>query len=66
MEELAQTCARDFNEFYEYQQTQFLTQLARQHNIKLTIVLDIIHVIEYLWKAAFVFHITPPPISMVV
>ena len=33
-----------------------LKQLARKHDIKLTIVLDIIHVIEYLWKAAFVFH----------
>ena len=37
-------------------QLRLLKQLSRQHNIKLTIVLDIIHVIEYLWKAAFVFH----------
>ena len=29
---------------------------AKKHNLNLTIVLDIIHVIEYLWKAAFVFY----------
>ncbi|NEQ86608.1 ISKra4 family transposase [Moorena bouillonii] len=33
-----------------------LDQLAKKHKIQLTIVLDLIHVIEYLWKAAFVFH----------
>ena len=33
-----------------------IRKYARQHNIKLTIVLDLVHVIEYLWKAAFVFH----------
>lgn len=37
-------------------QLRLLRQLAQKHNTKLTIVLDIIHVIEYLWKAAFVFH----------
>lgn len=37
-------------------QLRLLQQLAGKHNIKLTIVLDIIHVIEYLWKAAFVFY----------
>lgn len=37
-------------------QLSLLKKLARQHQIKLTIVLDIIHVIEYLWKASFVFH----------
>lgn len=37
-------------------QLRLLEELAGKHNIKLTIVLDIIHVIEYLWKAAFVFH----------
>ncbi len=37
-------------------QLRLLKELAQKHNIKLTIVLDIIHVIEYLWKAAFVFH----------
>lgn len=37
-------------------QLRLLKQLAQKHNIRLTIVLDLIHVIEYLWKAAFVFH----------
>jgi hypothetical protein len=37
-------------------QLHLLQQLAQKHNIRLTIVLDVIHVIEYLWKAAFVFH----------
>lgn len=31
-------------------------KLARQHKTKLTIILDIIHVLEYIWKAAHVFH----------
>jgi len=31
-------------------------KLAKKEEIKLTIVLDLIHVIEYLWKAAYVFH----------
>ena len=29
---------------------------ARTHRVKITIVLDLIHVLEYLWKAAYVFH----------
>jgi hypothetical protein len=29
---------------------------ARKHRVELTIVLDVIHVLEYLWKAAYVFH----------
>ncbi|NEO00534.1 MAG: ISKra4 family transposase [Moorea sp. SIO3I7] len=33
-----------------------LKKYARQHQLNLTIVLDIIHVIEYLWKAAFAFY----------
>ena len=37
-------------------QLSLLKKFAGKHNLKLTIVLDIIHVIEYLWKAAFVFH----------
>ncbi|AFZ04614.1 ISKra4-like element ISCasp3 family transposase [Calothrix sp. PCC 6303] len=37
-------------------QLSLLNKFARQHNLKLTIVLDIIHVIEYLWKAAFAFY----------
>jgi len=37
-------------------QLSLLKKYARQHHINLTIVLDIIHVIEYLWKAAFAFY----------
>jgi len=37
-------------------QLSLLKKFARKHNLNLTIVLDIIHVIEYLWKAAFVFY----------
>lgn len=33
-----------------------LKQAARKHKVHLTLVLDIIHVIEYLWKAARCFH----------
>jgi hypothetical protein len=38
------------------QQLSLLKKLAKHHHLNLTIVLDLIHVIEYLWKAAFVFH----------
>ncbi|NEO17793.1 MULTISPECIES: ISKra4 family transposase [unclassified Moorena] len=37
-------------------QLSLLNKFARKHQINLTIVLDIIHVIEYLWKAAFAFY----------
>ncbi|CDN11135.1 hypothetical protein RintRC_3500 [Richelia intracellularis] len=37
-------------------QLSLLKKFAKKQNINLTIVLDIIHVIEYLWKAAFVFY----------
>jgi len=37
-------------------QLRLLQELAQKHDIRLTIVLDLIHLIEYLWKAAFVFH----------
>lgn len=37
-------------------QLRLLQKLAKKEEIKLTIVLDLIHVIEYLWKAAYVFH----------
>ncbi|CDN12683.1 hypothetical protein RintRC_6460 [Richelia intracellularis] len=30
--------------------------MQKKHNLNLTIVLDLIHVIEYLWKPAFVFY----------
>ena len=36
-------------------QLSLLNKFAKKHNLNLTIVLHIIHVIEYLWKAAFVF-----------
>ena len=36
-------------------QLQSLEQQAEEHGVALTIILDIIHVIEYLWKAATVF-----------
>lgn len=37
-------------------QLRLLEKLAKKEKIELTIVLDLIHVIEYLWKAAYVFH----------
>ncbi|CDN12908.1 hypothetical protein RintRC_6432 [Richelia intracellularis] len=37
-------------------QLSLLQKLVKKHNLNLTIVVDIIHVIEYLWKAAFVFY----------
>jgi len=37
-------------------QLALLKKLARRHKVELTIVLDIIHVIEYLWKAGPVFN----------
>ena len=37
-------------------QLSLMKKFAKKHNLNLTIVLDIIHVIEYLWKAAFVFY----------
>lgn len=37
-------------------QLELLNKLARKHRVKLTIVLDLIHVLEYLWKAAHAFH----------
>jgi hypothetical protein len=36
-------------------QLHLLRASQRRHKIELTIVLDLIHVVEYLWKAAFVF-----------
>ena len=38
------------------QQLSLMKKFAKKYHLKLTIVLDIIHVIEYLWKAAFVFY----------
>jgi len=33
-----------------------LRKLAKKHNVELTIALDIIHVLEYVWKAGRAFH----------
>lgn len=37
-------------------QLQLIKNLAQTYQQNVTIVLDLIHVIEYVWKAAFVFH----------
>lgn len=37
-------------------QLRLLGKLAREYGVPITIVLDVIHVLEYLWKAAYVFH----------
>lgn len=36
-------------------QIKILRRCAKKHGVSLTIVLDVIHVLEYLWKAAWVF-----------
>ena len=38
------------------EQLQSLQRLAAAHGVELTIVLDIIHVCEYVWKASLCFH----------
>jgi hypothetical protein len=37
-------------------QLDLLKKLSRQHQVKLTIVLDVMHVAEYLWSASTAFH----------
>jgi hypothetical protein len=37
-------------------QLQILRKLAKRYGIKLTIILDVIHVLEYVWTAAWAFH----------
>jgi hypothetical protein len=37
-------------------QLDFLKLAAKDYGVKLVIVLDLIHVLEYLWKAAWAFH----------
>ena len=37
-------------------QLDLLGKLARKHQVQLTVVLDLIHVAEYLWSAAVAFH----------
>lgn len=43
------------------EQLRHLHTSARRHRVALTIVLDVIHVVEYLWKAAYVFHAQGTP-----
>jgi len=38
------------------EQLRLLRRIARKEGVALTIVMDVIHVIEYLWKAGRVFH----------
>lgn len=42
-------------------QLALLQKLARERRIALTVVLDIIHVVEYLWQAALAFHAEGSP-----
>ncbi|MBU2503353.1 ISKra4 family transposase, partial [bacterium] len=37
-------------------QLRLLKKLAKKHQIELTIVLDVIHVLDYVWKAGHAFH----------
>lgn len=37
-------------------QIRLIRKYARRHGVELVLVLDLIHVLEYLWKAAYVFH----------
>ena len=37
-------------------QLKLLRKYAKKHRVKLTIVLDLMHLLSYLWKAAHVFH----------
>jgi hypothetical protein len=37
-------------------QIDILKRIAKQREVKLTIIVDIVHVLEYLWKAGRVFH----------
>jgi hypothetical protein len=36
-------------------QLRMIQQAARRHRVKVTILLDVVHVLEYLWKAAYCF-----------
>lgn len=37
-------------------QLKWLAQLSRKHGVQMTIVMDVIHVCEYLWQASLVFN----------
>lgn len=39
-------------------QLDLLRQAAKDYGVKLVIILDLIHVLEYLWRAAWAFHAT--------
>ena len=45
----------------ENQQLRILGRMAKKQGIDLTIIVDIIHVIEYLWKAGRAFHLQSGP-----
>jgi hypothetical protein len=42
-------------------QIKILTDLAQEFGVKLVIVLDVIHVIEYVWRAAYAFYADGSP-----
>lgn len=44
-------------------QLSLLEAAASRHGVELTIILDVIHVIEYLWKAAWAFHAEGDPLA---
>lgn len=37
-------------------QLRIVRRQAKKYGVKVTIILDLVHVLEYLWKAAYVFH----------
>jgi hypothetical protein len=43
------------------QQLKLFKKLAKEYGIKLTVILDIIHVVQYLWKATTVFNLESSP-----
>ena len=42
-------------------QLRLLKELSRKHGVEVTVVLDIIHVVEYLWKAGLALHAEGSP-----
>jgi hypothetical protein len=42
-------------------QIDILKRIAKKRDVKLTIIVDIVHVIEYLWKAGRAFHLESGP-----
>jgi hypothetical protein len=45
----------------DHQQLRCLRRVQRRHGVELTVVLDLIHVVEYLWKAAAAFCLEATP-----